>query len=125
VRRADKVGQAVSLWRAVQTRAWSSQDDPGERTPVYDHRGIAHLLARLEAHDAAWITWFGANDLAPLTVTYERFDAAYDATMHQVLDHLGLAADTIPPPPIQRQADERSARWAARFRAGDHTEATP
>ena len=38
VTRADKVAQAVSLWRALQTRAWSAAEPP-QAHPVYDAHG--------------------------------------------------------------------------------------
>jgi LPS sulfotransferase NodH len=115
VTRRDKVAQAVSLWRAVQTRAWSA-DDAERHEPVYDQRGIAHLRDQVTAHDRAWSRWFAANGVAPLRVEYEDFTAAHAATVRAVLDHLGVSADHIPHPPLSRQGDERSARWVARFK---------
>lgn len=117
VTRDDKVPQAVSLWRAVQTRAWSS-DDAERAAPVFDARGVEHLLRRLEAHDAAWTDWFDANGLDRHVVRYESLAGSYDATLRGVLEYLDLEAPEIPPPPINRQADDRSARWTARYRAG-------
>jgi len=114
VTRADKVAQAVSLWRAVQTRAWSAGDRP-EADPVYDARGIAHLRDRLVQHDAAWRGWFDAKRIRPLTVEYERFVEDHTATLGSVLAHLGLEVERIPDPPMDRQGDARSDRWVARF----------
>jgi trehalose 2-sulfotransferase len=114
VTRADKVAQAVSLWRAVQTRAWSS-DDPPETRPVYDARGIAHLRDRLGEQDAAWRDWFDRQMIDPHRVEYERFVAEHAATLRGVLAHLGLEVERIPDPPMNRQGDARSDRWVARF----------
>ena len=114
VTRADKVAQAVSLWRAVQTRAWSASDPP-ETHPVYDARGIAHLRDQLIEQDIAWHDWFAAKEIEPLVVEYERFAAEYAATLRGVLAHLGLEVERIPDPPIDRQGDARSDRWVARF----------
>jgi trehalose 2-sulfotransferase len=114
VTRTDKVAQAVSLWRALQTRAWSAADAP-EKQPVYDARGIAHVRDQLIEHDAAWRRWFAAKRIDPLTVEYERFVADHAATLKDVLAHLGLEVERIPDPPLDRQGDERSDRWVARF----------
>jgi trehalose 2-sulfotransferase len=114
VTRADKVAQAVSLWRAVQTRAWSAADAP-ETHPVYDARGIAHLRDQLIEQDAAWRGWFAAHSIDPLVVEYERFAADHAATLRSVLAYLGLEVERIPDPPMDRQGDERSDRWVARF----------
>jgi LPS sulfotransferase NodH len=114
VTRADKVAQAVSLWRAVQTRAWSAADAP-EAHPVYDARAIAHLRDQLLGQDASWRSWFAAKSIEPLVVEYERFAADHAATLRDVLAHLGLEVERIPDPPMDRQGDERSDRWVARF----------
>lgn len=115
VTRADKVAQAVSLWRALQTRAWSAADEPGPVEPVYHARGIAHLRDQLAAHDAAWRAWFPGQGLEVHVVEYERFAADHAATLEGVLDHLGLEVVRIPDPPIDRQGDARSDEWVARF----------
>jgi LPS sulfotransferase NodH len=114
VTRADKVAQAVSLWRALQTRAWSAADAP-EAQPVYDARAIGRLRDRLLEDDAAWRSWFAAKELRPLQVEYERFAADHTATLRGVLAHLGLEVERIPDPPMDRQGDARSDRWVARF----------
>jgi trehalose 2-sulfotransferase len=114
VTRADKVAQAVSLWRAVQTRAWNSQDAP-QCEPVYDARGIAHLRDQLAEQDDAWRTWFSAKGLRPHVVEYERFAADHTATLRGVLAYLGLEVGHIPEPPMHRQGDERSDQWVERF----------
>jgi LPS sulfotransferase NodH len=114
VTRGDKVAQAVSLWRALQTRAWSAGDAP-QAPPVYDARGIGHLHDQLTEQDAAWQAWFAANGIRPLVVEYERFAAEHTATLRGVLAHLGLEVERIPDPPIDRQGDARSDRWVARF----------
>jgi LPS sulfotransferase NodH len=114
VTRRDKVAQAVSLWRAVQTRAWSANDPP-EAEPVYDARGIAHLRDRLVGQDAAWRDWFAAKGIRAVVVEYERFAEDHTATLRGVLAHLGLEVERIPDPPMDRQGDARSDRWVARF----------
>jgi LPS sulfotransferase NodH len=114
VTRGDKVAQAVSLWRALQTRAWSAGDAP-EAHPVYNARGIGHLHDQLIEQDAAWQAWFAAKGIRPFVVEYERFAAEHTATLRGVLAHLGLEVERIPDPPIDRQGDARSDRWVARF----------
>ncbi len=115
VTRRDKVAQAVSLWRAVQTRAWNAAAEDCAH-PVFDHRGIEYLCAQVAAHDDAWTRWFAANGVEPLCVEYETFIAAHEETVRRVLDHLGVSADHLPDPPLERQGDDRSARWVARFK---------
>lgn len=132
VRRRDKVSQAVSLWKAIQTQQWrtdsesqrdrssSSADGGGSRVPrpaEYDYRAIKHLLDELHRWDARWEDWFHATGRQPIRVIYEEFTGSRAATIGRVLDELG-----IDPPepegqgPMRRQADDLSRDWVARFR---------
>src|SRR5579884_1922758 len=54
--RRDKVRQAVSLWRAIQTAAWREPGDAGSARPraEYDDAAIDHLVRRLAWHDRCW-----------------------------------------------------------------------
>ena len=97
----------MSLWRAVQTRAWNAAAEDCAH-PVFDHRGIEYLRAQVAAHDDAWTRWFAANGVEPLCVEYESFIAAHEDTVRRY-QQLVIAA-------AQRQGDDRSARWVARFK---------
>jgi LPS sulfotransferase NodH len=124
VRRRDKVAQAVSLWRAIQTQQWRNEvelngDDPGEA--AYDYRALRHLLDELHRWDARWEDWFHATGREPIRVIYEEFADSRAATVGRVLDSLG-----IDPPepnhgrgPMRRQADDRSRDWVERFQQDD------
>ena len=61
ITREDKVRQAVSLWKAVQTQAWR-QDGGGatgeKAEPVFSFRAINFLVRQLTAHDASWDAYF-------------------------------------------------------------------
>jgi trehalose 2-sulfotransferase len=118
VDREDKLAQAVSLWRAVQTEQWRAEDRSGG-APVFHAGAIAALKRRLEDHAAGWREWFAARRIDPLEITYEELAADPHATVCRVLDHLGLdtAGIDIPAPPTLRQADSRSQAWVERFRA--------
>jgi len=117
VSRGDKVAQAVSLWRAVQTRAWRSGDVKEEGEAVYHGPAIAHLVAQLTEQDEAWRAWFESNDIEPLTIAYEALAGDAHANVSAVLEHIGAGPAEIPEPPLRRQGDDRSARWVERFRA--------
>jgi LPS sulfotransferase NodH len=128
VTRPDKVAQAVSLWRAVQTQSWragtparatrasGTREPAAHDEPVYSFAAIDHLVGRLEADDAAWRAWFAARGTAPLVVVYDDLEADPAGTAATVLRALGLDDGGVRAPGVERQADERSARWAARYR---------
>jgi len=107
----------VSLWRAVQTLAWRADDAREEDQVVYHGGAIGHLVAELTEQDDAWRAWFAANGIEPLTIAYEALAEDATASARSVLEHVGAGPAEIPEPPLQRQGDDRSARWVERFRA--------
>lgn len=119
--RPDLVGQAVSMWRAVQTRVWrdtpSSSGDSTGTGAVYNGAGIAHLAGILREQETRWRAWFAAQDLSPIEISFERLAADPRATVAEILLELGLDAEFAPPPPLKRQSDGRSLEWAERYRA--------
>ena len=126
MRRRDKVAQAVSLWKAIQTQQWRTESESdseqveAEEAPgvEYDYRAIEYLLNELHRWDARWEEWFHATGREPIRVFYDEFTVSRAATIGRVLDALG-----VDPPepegkkPLKRQADDLSKDWVARFRA--------
>ena len=117
VTRADKVAQAVSLWRAVQTREWRAGDVVERDAAVYHGGAIAHLAAQLAEQDDAWLAWFEREGIEQVTVRYEALADDPRAVVAGVLEDLELGPAEIPEPPLRRQGDDRSARWVERARA--------
>jgi trehalose 2-sulfotransferase len=115
VTRHDKVAQAVSLWRAVQTRAWRAGSGEG-RTAVYHFGAIDHLVSQLSDQDERWRRWVAAADIEPVVVTYEALAERHEETVARVLRHLGILAPALPEAPLERQGDARSDAWAHRYR---------
>jgi trehalose 2-sulfotransferase len=126
MRRRDKVAQAVSLWKAIQTQRWRTdsesdlEDNDIAEAPnsEYDYAAIEYLLNELHRWDARWEDWFHATGREPIRIFYDEFTVSRAATIGRVLDALG-----IDPPapegkgPMQRQADDLSKDWVVRFRA--------
>ncbi len=117
VTRPDKVAQAVSLWRAVQTQAWRAAD--GAREPdgaEWSFAGIDHLVRLLESDDAAWRSWFAATGREPLELRFDELAADPRDAVARALRHIGLDAEGAPGPATRRQGDDRNADWIARYR---------
>jgi LPS sulfotransferase NodH len=116
VTREDKVSQAVSLWRAIQTQAWRAAE-PGAgavHDPVYDYGAIVHLVSQLTAEESAWRAWFGQVE-PPISVSYDELEDDPPAVAERVLRALGLGDVRVPSPPLSRQRDDLSAEWVRRF----------
>ena len=99
VTRRDKIAQAVSLWRAVQTRAWRAGEVTENGNAVYHAGAIGYLAGQLSDHDDAWRTWFSANRIEPLTIVYEELAA----------DTSGVTVRGARPPRRRAGGDPRAA----------------
>lgn len=121
VSRNDKVRQAVSLWRALQTSVWRHQEgDPTapERRPVYSFDAIDHLLNQLRRNEDAWRGFFFRTGQRPLQLFYEDIAGDLWTSVRRVLDEVrieapaGLGADREP---LSRQSDELSESWVQNY----------
>lgn len=123
VRREDTVRQAVSLWRAMQTRFWRAELEPpvarpGGPEPQYSYAALRHLVGRLRADDAGWERFFSALREPALALAYEELAADLERMVRRTLDHLGIAAPDAAiavPPRMRRQSDELSEAWVVAY----------
>jgi LPS sulfotransferase NodH len=121
VRRRDKVRQAISFWRSVQTKLYNTASDEMVETvePVFDYRKIHEFVERFERHDRAWDRLFRAGGVQPLVVEFETFVKDLDRGVEQVLDHLGLerpAGFQAPAPRLKKVSDGINDDWYRRYR---------
>ena len=124
VTRGDKIAQAVSLWRAIQTQSWRADDERDAQTDqqrdaqtvVYDFAGIDHLVAQLESDERAWRQWFARTGRRPTGVTYEQLESVPGDTVAAVLRVLGLNDARVTVPRLSRQRDDLSEAWIERYR---------
>lgn len=117
LRRGDVVGQAVSWARAEQTGHWQD-GDRSSAPPRFDPDLIEDLVRTIGEHEAAWTSWFAAQGVEPLPVTYEDVVADPRRSVRAVLDQLGVGMPPgwRPVPRERRQADAVSADWVRRYR---------
>jgi LPS sulfotransferase NodH len=120
VTRENKIRQAVSLWKAVQTQAWKADDEVRHAVePVFSFRAINYLVRQLSAHDASWDAYFLGLGYEPLKITYEELAESTDVVVDRVLGYLGIPAAGVsaPAPRLSVQADELSEEWVQRVDA--------
>lgn len=119
--RLDKLGQAISKARALQTDLWVIA--PGKnatREPEFDAALIDHCLLSAQRAEEIWSDFFQRNEITPFSVTYEDLCSDYAATVRRVLDFLRIRLPrrlAIGPPSTSRQADAVTEEWARRYRA--------
>lgn len=124
--RGDKVGQAISLWTAVQTLSWRDEGD-GKHDgafhavePFYDFAAIDHLVQLQTSHEEAWTAWLDAHDFPVYRVRYEELAEAPQQHVREVIEWLGVPGGEeahVPAPKMRKQSNGRSAEWADRYRA--------
>jgi LPS sulfotransferase NodH len=122
MRRRNRVEQAVSWAMACQTGIWAQgvgvRSQPGP-TPKFDFRVIDEWCNRIAAYEASWANYFRENQIEPLVLYYEDVVMRHRAAAERVLEFLGLPLPhrmEMPAPPIEKQANEISAHWAASYR---------
>lgn len=124
--RPDVVSQAVSFWRAVQTRVWRGRPDPARDARAEYHAGaIAHIVTMLRAQEEGWRNWFAEEGVAPMEVPYPVLWRNLSQIVGDVLEALGQDRRLAPEPVLERQADQRSDAWVDRYRADAEKEGLP
>lgn len=121
MRRLDKVRQAISMWRALQTRTWRLEHPTADtETPAlhYNFEGIEHLRRRLTADDEAWGRYFRQSAIEPLELYYET-DVKPDPAggVARVLAHIGvdLPRGWRPELKMVQQSDGLNDAWLSAY----------
>ncbi|MCB8944618.1 MAG: sulfotransferase domain-containing protein [Ardenticatenaceae bacterium] len=119
--RQDKVRQAVSLAKAVQTDVWrQSTHEQFERKqePVFDFHSIDFRYNRLVEDDLEWSQFFAQQNITPFKVVYEELVNNYEQTAVAILDYLNISHPEkieFGERRLQKQADRLSEEWVARY----------
>jgi trehalose 2-sulfotransferase len=134
--RANKIRQAVSLWKAVQTATWRENEreqdsmhvddgSPPYRSFLEEHRpqlrfhyrAIAHLLDEILLEEASWDAFFEHCGTDPVLVLYENFAADPETSTLNLLERMGLdpPPDFHFEPRMKRQSDAINDDWARRY----------
>ncbi|MBW0018707.1 MAG: Stf0 sulfotransferase family protein [Mycobacterium sp.] len=126
IHRPDVISQAVSFWRAVQTRVWRGRPDPVRDARATYHAGaIAHVVTMLRDQERGWQDWFDEENVNPIEVSYPVLWRNLTEVVANILEQLGLDPRLAPEPVLQRQADQRSDEWVDRYRADAEREGLP
>lgn len=118
LRRRDRVAQAVSFAKAVQTGHWHHWDPPPREAPSYRFDVVDTLLREIEDLDRQWERWFASERLEPFELGYEELVADPTAATVRVLEFLSLE---LPPgvsvrPLTLAPPGGGGDDWAARYR---------
>jgi trehalose 2-sulfotransferase len=126
VYRPDVVSQAVSFWRAVQTRVWRGRPDPTRDARAEYHAGaIAYIINVLRDQEKGWRAWFDEENINPIDVSYPVLWRNLTEVVATILEALGQDPRLAPAPALARQADGRSDEWVERYRRDAEKEGLP
>lgn len=127
--RRDRLGQALSWARALQTGQYRSNSPAGEHDAVYDPDLIQQCLSNIVRDEARWRHWFARTGVEALSLDYEALVADPAAAVRSIAALVGVEA---PAPDLRRvdlrrQRDGQTDRWRARFLSerGDCTTIEP
>ena len=119
ITRRDRLRQAVSWVRALQTLKWERRPAPGRSARRSSTSSdITQKLVRIDREEDEWESLFDRYGIEAHRVVYEEFVEAQEQTVREVLDALGVDAPAdlhLPPPVLDRQADELSDEWVERY----------
>jgi len=117
ITRKDIVMQAVSLYIAWTTGAWTSNKSP-QKTPEYSMNGIAQQLKAIMTTQTQFETFFAAHQIKPLRISYEGIEAELEKKSLQVCRFVGIPKArniTFAQPTLKVQRTELNNEWAERF----------
>jgi trehalose 2-sulfotransferase len=122
IRRSDRVRQAISFTRALQTMKWEAlRDDPaiGESIPAdLSIERIDQFASVFAEREKQWTNFFTRNGIPFCEVVYEDLASEYEATILRVLDFLEVAplhGFSLGAPRTIKQSDDLTERAVARY----------
>ena len=125
LRRRDKVAQAVSWYRAIQTGRYVKLRDAqdvraaGDLEVTFDYSKIRTYWAALRSYDNGWNHFFTGKGLRPFVVHYEDLCNDYERSIRDILSFMELSHEqvSLKVPQFEKSADSRSFEWIARFKS--------
>lgn len=123
--RRDKVAQAVSLYIANHTKAFTSIEAEKRGTgavPIYNYYKIDELHCEIEQEDFRWWQWFARNDVPVMAVYYEDLVEDAEGWVKDILRWLDLPADNPITYHLKKQGTDINQHYAELYRSGVYYE---
>jgi LPS sulfotransferase NodH/glycosyltransferase involved in cell wall biosynthesis/Flp pilus assembly protein TadD len=126
VNRRDKLRQAISWARAVQSGVWTTRFHSARFVadrPAYDSGAIRQRLLEIDEQEARWRALFQSVQVVPTVVAYEDLVRNYEGTARRMLASLDISTPrdlVFGERRLVRQADALTDKWAQRFIRSDN-----
>jgi len=118
ITRQNIVMQAISLYLAWETGAWSSNVANPQQQPEYSLEGITQQLKSILMIQAQFETFFALHQIQPLRISYEAIDTNLESIALRVCKYVGVVDTSklqFVRPALKKQRTEINEEWAARF----------
>jgi trehalose 2-sulfotransferase len=123
--RRDLTAQAVSLYRATQTKVFHTNVEHSAESLAkldelpYDYEQIKFWRTHIKTQETGWQRFFVEKNIFPLYIQYEDIDANVAAVAQRIAAYIGrprAAREVQPEASIFRKISSRkSVEWTARF----------
>jgi LPS sulfotransferase NodH len=123
--RRDRIAQAVSMAKSIQTNAWLSFVRPRRVPLFYSADFIGACMEEINDQTESWARWFVAKGIAPLHVEYEDMLADGEGVVRDLLAAMDVTSDmpdNVILPKVERQSNEINTEWIRRYRADVRTD---
>lgn len=121
VLRRNKLRQAISKAKAIQSGLWKiQQDNQAVGRPDFNAELITRCLEDTVQDEQVWERFFTRNGIRPFLVEYEELCRDFAGTIRDVLSFLKIRLPRdgqIAPPQTIRQTDAISREWEERYLA--------
>jgi trehalose 2-sulfotransferase len=119
--RRNKVRQAISKARALQTGLWKIQDGKKPTAEAqFDPQLITRCINDIRREETIWVNFFERTGATPFRVEYEELCRDYEETIRGILDFLKVKLPRrikITAPITISQTDATSREWEEHFLA--------
>ena len=118
--RRDTWRQAISQYRAKQSKVWIARSERGisdrHRDVPFDPEAIRSAYELMVAQNARWDRWFAKHGVEPLKISYEGLCDDPQGTIQRVLGFLDLSySEEVPTDRLQVTRDEITEDWLQRL----------
>jgi LPS sulfotransferase NodH len=122
LRRRDRLRQAISYARAMQTDLWrqyAGESKTPQSTPAFDKPVVDARIDEIDRMETAWNAFFTRHGIEPWVIWYEDFITEYQSTVRGALGHLEIRLPenfVFPQPRLLKQSDQETEKWIAEYR---------
>lgn len=113
--RSDRLRQAISYARGIQTGKWKS-NGKAKQEECYDAEMIARCFFLISRSHDYWHTTINIRQLKTKKFVYEDLINNPNSYIECIADHAGVKVHNIPETSLKIQRDEKTENWLERFR---------